>query len=130
MYPSETAPNLALLLLRLGVGGLMLTHGIPKLGKLFGPGPVEFGDPIGVGPGVSLALTVFAEVLCSGLLMVGLFTRLATVPLLITMLVAVFVVHQTDGLAKQELPLLYALTYLTLLLTGPGKLSLDASLFK
>ena len=74
---------------------------------------------------MSLALTVFAEVLCSGLLMVGLFTRLATMPLLITMLVAVFIVHGADPLGKKEPALLYGLVYATLFFTGPGKYSVD-----
>ncbi len=80
--------DIALLLLRLGVGGLMLTHGIPKLMRLFGSDPIQFGDPIGIGVEASLTLAVFSEVICSVLIIIGLGTRLAAIPLIITMAVA------------------------------------------
>jgi len=41
------------------------------------------------------------------------------------MLVAAFIVHANDGFGKQELPLLYAATYLLLVITGAGKFSMD-----
>ncbi len=69
---------------------------------------------------------VFAEVFCPVLLVFGLFTRYATIPLLITMGVAVFVVHGGDSFSKQELGLVYFVAFLTLLLAGPGKYSLDS----
>ena len=122
--------NLGVLFLRVGVGLMMVAgHGYPKLQRLLGDNP-SFGDPIGLGSETSLLLATFAEFFCSLLLVAGLFTRAALLPLLFTMLVALFVVHGSDPLAKQELPLLYALSYLTLLLTGPGKYSLDRVVFK
>lgn len=113
-----------LLVLRIAVVGTMLTHGIPKLQSILA-GNWEFGDPLGLGAELSLALTVFAEVGCSLLLLIGLFTRFATIPLLFTMLVAFFIVHGADEFGKKELPLLYALIYTTLFFTGPGKYSVD-----
>lgn len=103
----------------------MLTHGIGKFLKLIGDEPITFADPMGVGATASLALAVFAEFFCSILLIVGLTTRLASVPLLITMLVAAFVVHANDGLGKQELPLLYATVYFAIAIAGAGKISID-----
>ena len=82
--------DFGLLAVRLLAGGMMLTHGIPKIDRVFGEGPVKFADPFGLGPEISLVLVIFAEVACSLLVMVGLKTRLATIPLLITMLVAAF----------------------------------------
>lgn len=113
-----------LLVLRLAVAGMMLTHGIPKLQKILA-GNWQFGDPLGLGQPLSLALAVFAEVGCSVLILLGLFTRLATLPLLFTMVVALIFVHGSDPFSDKELPLLYALTYATLFFTGPGKYSLD-----
>ena len=113
-----------LLLLRITIAGMMLTHGIPKLQRILA-GNWQFGDPLGLGAELSLALTVFAEVGCSVLFLIGLFTRFATLPLLITMLVAVFIVHGTDPLGKKEPALLYGLVYATLFFTGPGKYSVD-----
>ncbi|MEY3369216.1 MAG: hypothetical protein RI973_2371 [Bacteroidota bacterium] len=123
--------DLALLLLRLIFGGLMIiNHGWKKLMKFFADGPLEFGDPIGIGAPASLVLVTFAEVGCALLLMIGLYTRLATIPLIITMAVAGFVVHLGDGLKEMEMALLYFFAYIALGLTGPGWYSLDAQLRK
>ncbi len=113
-----------LLILRIAVAGFMLTHGVPKLMNVLN-GNWEFGDPLGMGTRTSLVLTIFAEVGCSILILLGLFTRFATLPLLITMLVAIFVVHAADPLGKKELAILYALLFATLFFTGPGKYSID-----
>lgn len=122
--------DIALLLLRLGVSGMMLTHGIPKLIRLFGSGPIQFGDPIGIGVEASLTLTVFSEVICSVLILVGLGTRLASIPLIITMAVAFFIVHAAHAFERKELALFYLIVYIVLLLTGSGKYSLDHYLLK
>lgn len=129
--PGSYAKNidLSLLILRIAGGALMLTHGIGKIAPLFGSDPIQFPDPIGLGATTSLALTVFAEVLCAALLILGLATRFAAIPLLITMLVAVFVVHIADPFANQELPLLYASIYLVILIAGAGKFSIDNMVF-
>ncbi len=113
-----------LLILRLGVSAMMLTHGWPKLLRIL-DGDMKFGDPYGLGAELSLILTVFAEVVCAVLVMLGLATRLAVIPLLFTMGTAAFVVHVEDPFGKQELPILYMLVYFTLLVTGSGKYSLD-----
>ncbi len=122
--------DIAILLLRLGVGGLMLTHGIPKLIHLFGSDPIQFGDPIGIGVEASLTLAVFSEVICSVLIIIGLGTRLASIPLIITMVVAFFIVHAADPLQQKELALFFMIVYVVLLLTGSGKYSLDHYLLK
>ena len=121
--------NLSLLLLRVAGGALMLTHGIGKMESLFGTDPIQFPDPIGLGATTSLALAVFAEVFCALLLIIGFATRFSAFNLLITMLVAVFVIHIADPFAKQELPLLYASIYLVILITGAGKYSIDNIIF-
>jgi len=122
----EPLTSLALLLLRLGVGGLMLAlHGLQKL-LGFDALVSDFADPIGLGSAASLSLAIFAEVLCSGLIAVGLGTRLAAVPLAVTMVVAAFVVHGEDPMAARERALLYLVPTVVLILTGPGRFSLDA----
>lgn len=117
--------DIGILLLRLGVGGLMLTHGIPKLLRLFGSDPIQFADPIGIGVEASLTLAVFSEVICSILIIVGLATKLASIPLIITMAVAFFIVHADDPFQRKELALFFLIVYIVLLFTGSGKYSLD-----
>lgn len=116
--------DIAILILRVSVAALMLVHGIPKLLSLVSGDPVQFPALIG-SPAVSLSLAVFAEVFCSILILLGLSTRLATIPLIITMLVAVFLIHAADPFSNKEVGLLYLVGYIILLITGSGKISLD-----
>lgn len=121
--------DLSLLLLRVAGGALMLTHGIGKMESLFGSDPIQFPDPIGLGATTSLALAVFAEVICALFLIIGFATRFWAFNLIITMLVAVFIIHNADPFAKQELPLIYGSIYLVLLIAGAGKFSIDNLIF-
>lgn len=117
--------DLSLLLLRIAAGGFMLTHGYGKMEKLFS-GTFEFSDPIGLGVELSLGLTVFAEILCALFILLGILPRLASVPLIITMLVAVFIVHAEDGFKKQELGLFFLISYVIILILGAGKFSVQS----
>lgn len=119
----------AILLLRITIGALMLSHGIPKLMSLFSEN-IQFPSIFGLGAELSLALAVFAEVICSLLIMLGIGTRLATIPLITTMLVAIFHVHANDPFAKQEIGVLYLLPYVILFIAGSGKYSIDYFLQK
>jgi len=126
---SPVAFNLSTLILRLSAGTFMLTHGVPKLQHVLA-GEMQFADPFGLGPGVSLVLAVFAEFLCSILLILGLGTRLATIPLIVTMGVAGFLSHGADPFGRKELALFYLAVYIVLLLLGGGKISVDYFLQK
>jgi len=119
--------SLGLLFLRVTAGGMMLFgHGWAKLTG-FSELAANFPDPLGLGSTtVSLGLAVFAEAFCAAAVVVGVATRWVSIPLVITMLVAAFVVHSDDPWAKKELALVYAAPFLTLVFTGPGKFSFDA----
>lgn len=117
--------DVALLIFRVSVALLMLTHGLPKLDSLLAGGEVQFPDPVGLGAKTSLALAVFAEVFCSLLLLIGLATRLAVLPLLLTMIIAIFIVLGLEGLKEKEVALFYLVSYIVLLITGSGSYSLD-----
>jgi len=121
--------DLGLLILRVGMGGLMLTHG---WGKLVGFSQMmnRFPDPLGVGSPVSLALAVFAEVFCAFALTIGLGTKLVAFPLVVTMFVAGFIVHGNDPWSKTEFTLLYLIPFLSLMMTGAGRFSVDSVLVK
>ena len=117
--------DLALLVGRIAIAVLMLTHGLPKMQMLFSGDAIQFPSVFGMSAALSLALAVFAEVFCSILLLVGFATRLATVPLTITMLVAVFSIHASDVFAKKELAVLYLAGYVVLFVAGSGNYSID-----
>lgn len=114
-----------ILILRVGIAVLMLVHGLPKQTMLLSGGPIQFPPVLGLTPELSLGLAVFAEVFCSILVLVGFGTRLAVIPLIITMLVAVFLIHGADPFANKELGLHYILGYVLLLITGSGRYSVD-----
>lgn len=117
--------DIGLLLLRIIVGCFMLTHGLDKLTMLVGDEPIQFVDPLGVGMTASLALTVFAEVVCSFLIILGLAIRLAVIPLIIVMGIAFFYIHMNDPLNEKELAGLYFILYIFLGITGSGRYSVD-----
>lgn len=139
----ETLSSAGLLILRLGVGGFLLTHGVGKV-KMLAVGNFEqMGDPIGIGPVASLVLITLAEFLCSILVMLGLGTRFAAIPVVIAMAVAAFVAlggepwtlekaaqkffaGETQFPAAKEGALLYLIPFLALVFTGAGRYSLDA----
>jgi len=126
MEPMRTLlMDVGLLLLRVGVGGLMLFgHGLKKALR-YAELSSTFSDPLGIGSVHSLNLAIFAEVLCAAMVMVGLATRVAAINVAGTMAVAAFVVHANDPWPKPELAIVYLLPFLALALTGAGRFSLD-----
>ncbi|MFS4470135.1 DoxX family protein [Chryseobacterium sp. T20] len=122
---SSIPKDIVLLVVRVFVGFAMLSHGFPKLQMLLAGGKIEFFDFMGLGPQVSLILTVFAEFVCSILLILGLFTRVALGFLIFTMIIAGFVVHGADPFEKREMSLIYLSVYLLLMVIGAGKVSVD-----
>jgi putative oxidoreductase len=122
---TQTTVGISLLTLRIGVGVLMMHHGYGKFIH-FDEYKVDFMNFLGLGPTVSLALVVFAELICSFLILIGLFTSVATIPLIITMGVALFMAHDAAIFAKGELATLYLFVYVAIMFVGPGKYSVDA----
>ncbi|MEL7423589.1 MAG: DoxX family protein [Bacteroidota bacterium] len=119
--------DISLLMLRLTFGGFMiLNHGLRKLDKLMAGPPIKFADPFGVGAELSLQLAVLGEVICPIFIILGLFTRVAAIPALITMLVAAFIIHGADPLGDKEHALLFGVGYLVIMILGPGRISIDA----
>ena len=122
--------DLGLLVLRLTAGLAMLfAHGLSKLER-FPELSQRFADPLGIGSFASLTLAVGAEVVAAILIVLGLFTRFASIPLLFTMIMAFFVIHGDDPFSSKEKALLFGSSYAILLLTGPGQFSLDSLIAK
>ncbi|MEI9959169.1 MAG: DoxX family protein [Ferruginibacter sp.] len=129
---SAGAFNAAMLILRLGLGIMMMHAGYQKLinfDKILHtpPGFINF---LGIGTTMSLALVVFAEFFCSLFLILGLFTRLAAIPLIITMCVALFKAHNAEIFGQGQTAALYLTGYLVLLFVGPGRVSVDSMIAK
>ena len=126
--PTDMWSSIGLLVLRLAAGGMMIYgHGWKKLMALLDGKGGKFPDPLGVGNELSMALAVGAEVGAAALVMLGIFTRLAAVPLMFTMIVAAFIIHGSDPFAKKEMALLYLAAYTTLACTGAGRYSVDGA---
>lgn len=121
--------NWASLILRVGLGVFMIPHGFGKYSR-FDELSDRFMDFIGLGSTMSLSLAIFAELICSALLILGLGTRAILIPLIITMITAAFIAHAGDPLSDKEHSLMYLVGYLSIFIMGAGKYSLDAVVFK
>lgn len=117
--------DIGLLLLRVGLGTAMIVgHGYGKLTKII-KGDMSFMDPISIGEAPTLILATLAELVFSVLVIIGLKTRIATIPLALTMAVAFFIVHAADAFGTKETALLYLVGFVSIGLLGPGKYSID-----
>jgi putative oxidoreductase len=126
---NSIAADFGLLVLRVWIGlTMLLEHGWDKLTH-FDKYASHFVSFMGLGPHVSLCLSIFAEFFASGLLVLGLVTRFAALVLVINMSVAFFVVMKGKPTGMGELPFVYLMTYVALLLAGPGRFSLDKTIF-
>ena len=120
---TSSSYSLGLLVLRVGFSAMLLVHGIQKVEILFSS-TINFSDPVGLGPTITLLLVLFAEIICTVLIIIGVKTRLATIPPIVLMLVAIIIVHKGDPIMARELAILYLIAFSTIGLLGSGKLAL------
>ncbi|MEZ1323563.1 DoxX family protein [Pseudomonas fluorescens] len=124
----EQARDIGLLFLRVS-GGLFLlwVHGLPKLLD-FTAQLQLIEDPFHLGSHLTLILAIFAEVLCPLLIVAGLLARLACVPILFVLLVALLVVHPQWSVAEGQFGWLLLILFTTVLIAGPGRLVIPVRL--
>lgn len=123
---SASRVDLAGLILRLVVASSVLYgHGLFKFQKVLGGGDIDFVNFLGLGMKTTFIIVMFAEFICAAMVVIGLFTRIALIPLLINMAYIVFVIHKADDFGSKELPLIYLAVWFALFMLGPGKYSLD-----
>ena len=116
-------------LLRVGIGGIFVAHGLQKLAVFGISGLAGFMGQIGVPFPTLSAVAVTAAELGGGLALVaGLFTRWAALPIAFSMAVAALTVHLKAGFFLPdgvEYVLALFLASIALSLTGSGAFSVD-----
>jgi putative oxidoreductase len=124
----QSSPDGGLLLLRLAGAFLLLyVHGLPKLLQ-YSSQVQNIEDPFHMGKGITLSLAIFAEVLCPLMVAVGYFARLACLPILFLLLVAMLCVHSDWGIAQGQVGWLLFTIFASIFVAGPGKYSFQWSL--
>ncbi len=128
-----TAASLGMLILRVGIGVAMASHGYNKFfggGKI--PGTARWFESIGMKPGSGTICAIMAastELGAGTLMALGLFTPLAAAGMIAVMCVAAWTVHLPNGFfsAKDgyELNFIFALAALSVAVVGPGQFSVD-----
>ena len=127
---SDGAFNIGVLVLRLTFGLLLLVdHGLGKITH-FSSLEYNFFNFLNIGHRWSLVLCIFAEVFCAGAIVLGLFTRFAALVLVINFCVASFMALKGQTLEGHESALTFLAAFIALLMTGPGKFSVDGAMGK
>ncbi|NSX08416.1 DoxX family protein [Pseudomonas lini] len=124
----EQARDVGLLFLRVS-GGLFLlwVHGLPKLLD-FNAQLQLIEDPFHLGAHLTLCLAIFAEVLCPLLIVAGVLVRLACLPILLVLLVALLIVHPQWSVAEGQFGWLLLILFTSVFIAGPGRLALNVRL--
>lgn len=125
----SASTSFGLLVLRAAALSLFLKHGLEKLTG-YSTMVQHFPDPIHIGAHAGLAYALLSDGICSVLVIIGLATRPAAAIILINVLTAFFLVHHAAYFsnAHVELVALYIIIFATLLVTGPGRFSVDQRL--
>lgn len=130
LFSTKTIFENSLLLIRLTAGLLIFVHGLGTFNEGHMKGNIAWLSDLHFPAPVFMAyLGKGAELIGGVLLILGLFTRVAAIVLVINMLVICFVLGSGKIFTDDETPFLLLVLFVYLLLTGPGKISVDAILF-
>lgn len=126
-YCRRKSASILILCLRIFFGILFFTHGVDKMIN-FNELSYTYPSVFGLGSYMTLMLAIFCEFCCSLFLIAGLIVRIIVVPMIISMAVAFFDIH--DAMFPEgELALIYLIMFIVLFITGPGRYSLDCLIF-
>lgn len=120
-----TNPDIGALILRVTIGGLLFLHGLHKITAGI-ENQTNLLEAHGI-PGQLMGFIYLSEVLAPVLIVLGVFTRLSALSILMTMVTILFVIPapllglNEHGASNIELQLFYLLTPLVLFFTGPGR---------
>lgn len=126
---SAASFNIGMLIMRVVLGLILVSHGYSKLAQ-FPALKHKFMNFMNMGSTTSLALIIFAEFFCGILIILGMLTRLAAIPVIIGMAVVFFVASHSHLFAEGERGGMYLAAAILLLLVGPGKVSVDGMMQK
>ena len=117
--------DLATLILRLVVGGMFIYYGWIKIENydLYMPMMKSY---IGLGGKMSYNLVIVAEFFCGILVAIGLFTRLAILPITFSLYIINFVALADQDFNARNLTLVYLMLCPVVFLLGSGRFSVDA----
>lgn len=129
-----TYTNMARLFMRLFVGIMFMQFGIRHLVN-YNELITTFPTVLGMSHAAALNIMIIIELLCSMMIILGIFTRLAVIPPMFSMIAAEYYilhdmlpnlpVYGLDSTDPGYLPIMFIGIYLFILLAGPGKISLD-----
>ena len=131
LFPQPTESkgfSFLLLCLRLFFGLMLLLHGLEKVYN-YTELCFVFPDPMNIGSEISLLFVIFAEMLCSIFFIIGALVRLSMIPMLITLAVAFFHVHN-GSIMQGELAFIYLIVFIMMYVSGPGEYSVDARIYE
>lgn len=113
--------DFGLLFLRISSALLVLyVHGLPKLFH-WQTELQHIDDPLHFGAMLTLLCALFAEIVCPLFIFLGLWTRLACLPLLFLLLVSMLLVHADWSIEQGQFGWLLMIVFTTIAVSGPGK---------
>lgn len=130
VYPGAISFHLSMLAFRILISvELMMAHGLKKVGV--GVAQAEtVPNPLHLPTQLNDLFATSANLFFPVLVIIGFFTRLAAIPILAVTLTGYFVVHWNDSLLEKDTPFMYSVSFLLIMILGPGKYSLDHFLNK
>lgn len=125
MCKNGSLSHAGLLFFRIAVSfGLLVAHGLKKIG--IGVAIAEtVPNPLGLPEFFNQAFAIVANIIMPFFIATGLFTKIATLPILAITLTGYFIVHFNDPIAVKDVPFIYSVCFLFITIVGPGKYSLD-----
>jgi putative oxidoreductase len=129
-FPSYTIYNVTMLLFRIALAlEMMIIHGFKKLG--IGVSEAEIiPNPFNLPQTFNDAFIISANFFFPFLVLIGFYTRLSALPVLVVTVTGYLIVHRNEALIARDIPFMYSISFLSILLLGPGKYSIDHFIYK
>lgn len=122
--------NAAILVFRVAISlELIIVHGLKKIGA--GGNELEIvPNPFGLDPSLNQFLAASSDLVFPLLIILGVGTRLATIPILVVTLTGYFIMHAGESLAEKDISFIYSMSFFLIAIIGAGKFSFDYAIFR